>query len=337
VYETLPNSALQAGRLFEPVSAAIVPLKSLPEELVQVYEPGFEGIEIGVVKIGSPVFDSGEIADLGQLSEVEVAAHRELWASARSTWLGEDALYLAIDASWDDGTLSAAFVIDAEGRRILSPVWGTAPFPPLDDFAAAELVARPGLQYLDLILEWNESASGSRHPALLERWQTYLDNRYGLGVTWPAPGTPEFWNSAPETCRSLLDAPEAVVDELTPVLVEIEIPEAILGASDAVICLRLDGVGSAGCSALDASGSNVISMNGWTDGIGLLRVQLARSEKEATSWIERVDLAVIEPEDLIAARGARVTIASTTAGSTFDEIVRSVERGEPATVGPLGS
>jgi hypothetical protein len=336
-YDSLPDAALEMGRLFEPVAAAIVPLNTLPDEVNEVHEAGFEGIQIGWVKIGRPVFRSGAISTLGSPSDVKVAAHRALWESARSSWPSGDGLYLAIDAIWDDGTLSAAFIVDTDAHRVLSPSWGSAPFPPLDDFADAELSSRSGLSYLDLVIEWNEGAAGPGHSAVVERWRSYLADRYGLGVDWPEPGTPEYWNAAPETCRSLLDAPSAVLEQLTPLRIEIEVPEAILGATDAVICIRLDGVGSSGCSALDATGTRVVTMSAWTDGVGLLRVQLARSENEATSWVDRVDLAVIDPAFLLRERGARVTIASTVDGTTFDQIARSVERGDPATVGPLGN
>jgi len=307
VYEQFPLPEGGPGFVvpFEPTTDALVPLVRLRSEPISIHEldlegteEGFDHTELAEVTLDPPVYSSRDLglADHDGSFGATIAAHSVLWNAIINAHGAGHEVLLAVSSRWTTGAYGVPFALDATDRKILSPSWGAKPYPPLDGFVAQEPGADPGPDaYADLVVRWNLERDGEAPEELTKRWDEYLAERYGIGVEYPESGTFEYWNAAPPLCRSLHDAPPEILESLDPVEVWVKVPESIRHARDAAICLRIE-LGSMGCAALDASEDGILRMDGWTDARSRILVQLARMINDGPSWVQRVEIASIDPE-----------------------------------------
>lgn len=251
-------------------------------------------------------------------------------------------IIVGISGSWDDGTLSSDFAIDATVGQL---IWGDA-HPQeetsyLDRFLDAHFPeASSGPALAELVVAWNreQEAPEGRRP-ISEAWGRFIAETFGIGYRElhgiPEPGTRAWWEQAPPRCRSLADAPPEVLAALEPVRVLVHVPRELPEPKDAVICLRLPLGTMPYCSAFRPNPeAEYLEFEAYTDGVNPLSVQVAHDTPRGISWVERVTVAEIPPE-LARSGTVLVRLDPALAGTTYAEIAGKAEEAA-STVGRLG-
>ncbi len=309
-----------------PLADALLLISELGSRSAPMTEPGFEGSQVAIAQIQAPLFQSeSSVGNLGALSSgsYTFVSDESLWTGIADRLGAGHAVALAVNARWDDGTLEVPFAADLGSREILR----FGPAAELDKSAFAKFMASEfpavsaGGDFADFLVSWNSeqgiAKSGGR--PISDAWNRFLVNEYGIGLQLPAPGSAEWWNSAPPECRSLLDAPPSVLAGLRPVSILVEVPPGLTAVNDAVLCIRI-GLGSMGCSVFHPEpDSPYVRFDAYSDGSSPISVQLARETPKGVSWVDRTTLASI-PSSMSGSAAILVILDPSLAGSTYDEL-----------------
>lgn len=246
-----PELPAEADVLVDPAPAPLADLIVVADTA----EPGpagryplAPGLAPATVRVREVDWDAGKTSGIAPGDELWLGAPAELLST------GAAEILLGLGERRADGLWSVRFAVAPSGQG--ATVIGPSPFAErqtaiLEAFRTSEDNPASGASARDLILAWNEEVARGGGPIQVA-WERFVEEVVLGHVPDPAPGTRAWWEAAPPTCRSVLDAPEDVRRSLSFGTVWVRVPAAWVGVSDAALCLQIS-LGSVGCSVLPRS------------------------------------------------------------------------------------
>lgn len=180
-----------------------------------------------------------------------MVSSRDIWVQAAEALLGGADVLIGVQNALTTGYY-VSFALDADPQA--PTFFGTPPISDRDTGQFRAFLNWEGnpLQDTDpthVLVAWNvelDAPTGTGTGPISVSWSRFLDQF--SGEDYPSPGTPAWWAKAPPECRSLLDAPQTILEDLPWADVWIHVPPSWRGLTDGAMCLQIPTLGSAGCA-----------------------------------------------------------------------------------------
>jgi hypothetical protein len=262
---------------------------------------------------------------------------RELWMEAEAALAEGGRIVIGITDAWPDGAYQAGYALDANPD---SPTFlGPSPFAERDTgqfrmFLAWDRNPLPSASPVELLVAWNAemAAPPAEYPGsgpVTMSWSRFWDTVTGE-QDFPMPGSREWWEKAPPQCRSLLDAPPGVLDDLPGGEVFVRVPASWGGLRNGVVCLRIS-LGSMGCIGFEL-GPVLHFDEVYAVPREPVQINIALVRKGAVSYLHRAVVGVIPFNTLVETGSVVAELDASFSPRSYDDVAAHPDRSNLATV-----
>lgn len=192
-----------------------------------------------------------------------------------------------------------------------------------------------GADPMELLVAWNEemdAPKGVGHGPISRAWTNFWD-RY-RPEEYPSVGTQAWWDRAPAECRSILDAPGKVLQDLPWADVWVHVPRSWRGLKDGAICIEIPTLGSAGCNETwRVTEPHPYLHFDEVQTVSGVEVQVTYSKEkgEAISYVEEVLLGAISFDVFLSTGAVLVELDSSVSPVSFAQLAADPNASELAT------